>query len=213
MKLHKGFSYVYYVLLLNFLWFSSVVLTLGLMIIPANISIFEAIKLLQMKNFDENQKVAKKYYKDFKKNCQLYFKVSLLFVGILFISVFSFYNLYFASGLISYVFYYVNLLLIPFLILTSVMVSYFIAKFDIGSQAEKIRSSIAFSLAYTPELLISHVLFAAVALIIFTFSPEGSLFVIGALYFMHFYLCIHLIRKGWNFRSIIHQFLERGIRY
>ena len=183
------------------------------MIIPANISIFETIKLLQMKNFDENQKIVKKYYQEFMANCQQHFTISLIFVGVLFMSIFSFCNLYTARGLLSNVLYYINLLLTPFLVVLSVMVSYFIAKFDVGSQSEKLRSAIAFTLAYIPELLISHVLFWAIGLIIFTFTPEGSLLVMGALYFMHFYLCIHLIRKGWNFRSIIQELFEWRMRY
>lgn len=213
LKFHKFFNYIYYTLVLNLLWVASVIGSLGLLFIPANISMFEVIQWLSSKQFEPNQKLFKRYFESLQQNVKAYYKLSLIALVLIILVLFSIMNLYGIYTFLGTFFYYVSLLGLPFYLLSMVTISYFIAQFHYGSLKERVKSAIAFNLAYILELVIFHGLFGALAIVLFTLSPEGSLFLLVSLYFLSFYGALNLIREGWNIRYIIQQFTERGIRY
>ncbi|WP_273341561.1 hypothetical protein [Alloiococcus otitis] len=207
-KVRQAFTWIYFIMYLSLLWFTSVLVGLVFFsFIPACVTAIQQIHLMKKDNLRGQLALGSRYYALFFDKLKEYYLISLAAICLLVVLVTNYLFLSTTSGFVTYLLFYLTIAMI--LAWFWIVTTYSVVASDYSdiSMKEQVKNSMFIVLSHLLEFLIVAVIHAALALVLWAVSPLLVVFVpvIGLILFD--YLVGRLL-NGFSIRSYFSNFIN-----
>lgn len=202
-KLNKLFNWVYVIMGTNALWVLGFVLGLGVFaIVPSTITIIDIYQQFSHPRKRDRLKMWRFWKEHFFKYLKKYWFTSFLFSLLFFVLFINYGYLNMASGLLSYLLFYITIFLVFIFFFVWLWFCYIRSYFTEVSIKETLVNAIAYTVSHFFEMLILFVLLVAAVLLIWEITPGLVVFTGIGGSFAAIHTVFTLIQNGTNLRTL-----------